>query len=243
MSRLRIIAGPNGSGKTTLTKDLQNNYHLNFGYYINADEIERIFKTHKKFGFRRFGLTIKVAEFESFYFTHPLYERCGNITFRITRNTFYLETLLENFSYFSALFADFLRNQLMIGKQTFSFETVMSGSDKLEFMRKSREKGYRIYLYFICTDDALINRHRVADRVEKGGHAVPDAKIVKRYYGSLSNLLDAIKLSSRAYLFDNSGTMHRLVAEINDGTKINFDPQFVPQWFDKYVIRKLKPGG
>jgi predicted ABC-type ATPase len=52
-------------------------------------------------------------------------------------------------------------------------------------------------------------------------------------------LLDAIKLSDRAYLFDNSGTEHKLVAEIADGRDIQFDPAFIPNWFDRYVLQKL----
>ena len=51
---------------------------------------------------------------------------------------------------------------------------------------------------------------------------------------------DAIKLSDRAYLFDNSGTEHKLVAEITDGKDMRFNPSFIPNWFDKYVLRKLK---
>lgn len=51
MFRLRIIAGPNGSGKTTLTKSLEKNYQFNFGYYINADEIETKLKKDRKISF------------------------------------------------------------------------------------------------------------------------------------------------------------------------------------------------
>ncbi len=51
-----MIAGPNGSGKSTLTDDLRKNYPLHFGFYINADEIEKILRQNGKFGFRRFKL-------------------------------------------------------------------------------------------------------------------------------------------------------------------------------------------
>lgn len=115
----------------------------------------------------------------------------------------------------------------------------MSGKDKILFLQKARENNYRIYLYYISTDNVLINKDRVADRVKKGGHAVPDQKIEKRYQGSMENLLDVIKLSNRAYLFDNSGQTHRLAAEITEGKELNFDPEFVPYWFEKYVLNKL----
>jgi ABC-type cobalamin/Fe3+-siderophores transport system ATPase subunit len=43
--RLRVFAGPNGSGKSTIIKSVKNtgvNGHpIDFGYYINADDIYR----------------------------------------------------------------------------------------------------------------------------------------------------------------------------------------------------------
>jgi len=52
--------------------------------------------------------------------------------------------------------------------QTFTFETVMSGTDKLLFLQEAKQRGYRMYLYYIATDSVSINQERVADRVEKG---------------------------------------------------------------------------
>ena len=60
---------------------------------------------------------------------------------------------------------------------SFSFETVMSHPSKIKELKKAKEKGYRIYLYFVCTDDAEINVNRVANRIEKGGHPVDVYKI------------------------------------------------------------------
>lgn len=239
MHRLRPIAGPNGSGKTTLTKDLKENYNLNFGYYINADDIEKLLKQNNKISFVRYNLKIKEDSYKSFFDNHLLSKLCSNVSFKIKRNTLYLDNGLSSFSYFTAILADFIRYQIVQSHQTFTFETVMSGKDKLLFLQKAKENNYRIYLYFICTDNVLINKDRVADRVEKGGHPVPYDKIEKRYKASLNNLLDAIKLSNRAYLFDNSDTTHKLVAEITEGGEIIFDETYTPNWFLKYVLNKI----
>jgi predicted ABC-type ATPase len=239
MARLRMIAGPNGSGKTTLTKFLQQNFHLSFGYYINADDIETILRKNNKISFRRFGIKADAEKFSKFFEKHPLATECNEVKFYIKRNSFYLESIRNNFSYFAALFADFLRQEIIQTNQTFSFETVMSGKDKIELLQNARQRGYRIYLYYICTDDVIINKDRVSNRIGKGGHPVPEEKVEQRYYRSLEQLLDAIKLSDRTYLFDNSGTEHKLVAEITNGKDIQFDPAFIPNWFDKYVLEKL----
>src|SRR5689334_1271147 len=114
MPRLRMIAGPNGSGKTTLTKFLLGNFHLSFGYYINADDIETILKNNNKISFRRFGIKVSGEQFISFFKAHPLSLKCEEVTFHINRNTFYLDSTLNNFSYFSALFSDLLRGEILL---------------------------------------------------------------------------------------------------------------------------------
>jgi predicted ABC-type ATPase len=57
---------------------------------------------------------------------------------------------------------------------------------------------------------------RVKARVLRGGHPVPEDKIVSRYSASLDQLFDAILCSNRAYIFDNSNHQHIFVAEITD---------------------------
>src|SRR5437016_6323868 len=109
MNRLRIIAGPNGSGKTTLTRDLHENYHLNFGHYVNADDIEKKLKKNKRISFRKYKLTITPNIFESFFNVHPLASKESYLKFVIKYNTLYLPAGLNNFSYFAALLADFIR--------------------------------------------------------------------------------------------------------------------------------------
>ncbi|MEO6328716.1 MAG: hypothetical protein ABIO55_07285 [Ginsengibacter sp.] len=237
MPRLRMIAGPNGSGKSTLTDDLRKNYPLHFGFYINADEIEKILKQNAKFGFRRFRLSVKLFEFTLFFENHPLYNKCGVINFEIKRNTFYLKTPLLNFSYFATVFADFCRYELIKAQHSFTFETVMSGHDKIEVLSYAKKKGYKVYLYFICTDDVLINIDRVANRVVLGGHDVPVNKIEDRYKRSLKNLIEAISLSDRANLFDNSGRHHVLISEVTNGETIAYYSDKIPNWIIKYFSK------
>ncbi len=87
---------------------------------------------------------------------------------------------IENFEYLAAATADFLRHKLMEQRTTFTFETVMSHESKIDLLADARGKGYRIYLYFIATDDPMINVSGVHERVANGGHGVPDDKIVSR---------------------------------------------------------------
>lgn len=115
----------------------------------------------------------------------------------------------------------------------------MSSPDKIQLMHTAHANGYRNYLYYICTDDVLINMERIAGRVLMGEHSVPEDKIASRYIKSLSLLLDAVKACDRAYLFDNSGQSHQFIAEVSNGSVINTKRELMPGWFMEAIINKL----
>ena len=81
-----------------------------------------------------------------------------------------------------------------------------------------------------------INVGRVATRVKKGGHNVPEEKTRSRYERSLSNLHEAILLSDRAYIFDNSESSHKWIAEYDGATgELRYKEDEIPQWVEQYV--------
>ena len=73
-------------------------------------------------------------------------------------------------------------------------------------------------------------------RVEKGGHGVLEEKIVSRYYRSLGFLREAVLASDRAYLFDNSTSAYKWVAEYDGQTgSLTYKDDEVPEWVQKYL--------
>lgn len=186
-----MIGGPNGSGKTTLTRYLIREHLLPFGVYINADDIEGLLRTEGQLSFTDFQFTTSETELKNFFAKHPLNKENQQTSFTAKDNRLIVCGTING--YFAAVLADFVRRRLMQNRDSFSFETVMSGADKIKLMREARSNGYRNYLYYICTDDVRINKERVAGRVLMGEHAVPEDKIVSRYVRSLDLLLDAIK--------------------------------------------------
>ncbi len=95
----------------------------------------------------------------------------------------------------------------------------MSSSDKVDFMKEAEQRGYRVYLYFVATDDPAINEDRVRRRVVLGGHSVSSKKIRERYVRSIALMTAACEIADRAYVFDNSGSHHKLLAEIEGGAR------------------------
>ncbi|SEJ72049.1 Predicted ABC-type ATPase, partial [Azotobacter beijerinckii] len=134
-------------------------------------------------------------------------------------------------SYYASVVADFIRHKLLDARTSFTFETVMSSPDKVDFLRKAKAQWFRTYLYFVATEDPEINISRVANRVRAGGHPVPKEKIVSRYYRSLDLLAEAVQYTDRAYIFDNSGQDRIWLAEVTDGVELEFKGEWMPHWF------------
>lgn len=113
----------------------------------------------------------------------------------------------------------------------------MSHHSKIEFLKHARSQGFKVYLYFIATEDPEINISRVNVRVAQHGHPVAPKTVTDRYYKSLSQVREAIRNSDDAYLFDNSGKVSSLIANIKKGEEVTLvDEKKVPNWFLKYVV-------
>lgn len=236
MRRVRIFAGPNGSGKTTLITELQGKFNL--GYYLNADDLYIKAQKDCYIDFDTYNITPSPCELESFFNSHGLYHKLPTaLSFKLVGSK--VEFLRPTNMYEVAILTDFLRHSLLNTNETFSFETVFSHPDKISFIEKANKKGYKTYLYFVSTTSPEINTERIKQRVTEGGHEVPESKIHKRYYRSLENLLPAIKLSHRTYIFDNSGKKSRFLAEVKPTKTMRVEAKQLPIWFEEYVLSKL----
>ncbi len=141
-------------------------------------------------------------------------------------------------TYTAALIADFIRYRMIEEQIGFSFETVMSHSGKIDFLKAAKKKEYKTYLYFIATDDPEININRVQNRIKKGGHPVPKQKIIDRYYRSLELLSQAVKIADHAYILDNSEEQSSVLFEKKNDGKGYLQIENYPDWFDKSVMQK-----
>ena len=132
----------------------------------------------------------------------------------------------------AAKFATEQRYQLLDSGKSVVFETVLSSEEKLEYIKKAKEAGYFIRVFFVCTESPSINAARIAGRYMEGGHSVPIEKIVSRYGKSISTCKKLIMLVDRLYVYDNSieNQPARLLFRIADGKIIKQYLQSLPRW-------------
>lgn len=125
-----------------------------------------------------------------------------------------------------------LRYECMKQGRDFVFETVFSAPEKLEFLRKAKDAGFFIRLFYVCTSDPTINVARITQRYLNGGHEVPISKIISRYYKSLVNANKAITFVDRAYVYDNSidNQLPRLLFRTTDGQLFKQYTDDIPEW-------------
>ncbi|HMN04134.1 MAG TPA: hypothetical protein PKD45_00260 [Flavobacteriales bacterium] len=251
--RMRVFAGPNGSGKTTIIEEVRkakvNGRPVDFGVYINADDIARALG--RGYDLTPFGLDLDGGRFLTFA------EGSGLLDGQLTR-TALAKGMIWKPGMVRAraplpkdraaqLVAQFLYDELLKAKIKFSFETVFSHRGKLELMRRARDLGYKVYLYFVSTEDPAINVQRVKEiRVKQGGHDVPKDKIISRYHRTMGHLAEALELAYHAYLWDNS--QHgaaRLFCEMKrtrSGAEWTIQAQHVPYWFKPYLLVRQADG-
>lgn len=124
------------------------------------------------------------------------------------------------------------RERCLAEHKSHIFETVMSATDKVDYILRAKAAGFFVRLFFVSTESPTINAKRVAYRVMKGGHDVPISKIISRYDKSIGNCMALASHVDRLYVYDNSidGADARLLFRLADGQLAKRYEQNLPSW-------------
>jgi predicted ABC-type ATPase len=88
----------------------------------------------------------------------------------------------------------------------FAFETTLAGRSQISLLKKLRQDGWQIVLFFLWIPDAAFSKRRVSERVKHGGHDVPDDTIYRRFPRIMHNFIKIyIPLCDKIFCYDNSG--------------------------------------
>lgn len=102
---------------------------------------------------------------------------------------------------------------------SFTQETTLSGARTERTIRRAKERGYTIRLYYIGLDTMEESLGRIANRVAKGGHDIPKADVERRFQSRFADVLRVLPYCDEARFFDNDNGFVE-VAEYRNGELI-----------------------
>ena len=89
---------------------------------------------------------------------------------------------------------------------SFAFETTLAGLGYLAHIKQWRAQGYHVSLFFLSLPDAEVAIARVAERVQQGGHHIPEDIIRRRFVAGLRNFDTVYKSAVDAWAkYNNVG--------------------------------------
>lgn len=110
------------------------------------------------------------------------------------------------------------REGLIASRRSFITETVFSHPSKVALVRTAVGAGYLVHLHVVMVP-VEVSIGRVAHRVRRGGHDVPEQKIIERYDRLWDLVVAARDLADRTTIYDNENDRHpyRIVATYERG--------------------------
>lgn len=120
--------------------------------------------------------------------------------------------------------------------ENFSFETTLAGRSYVRTMRELRVQGYHVVLFYLWLPNVNLAIDRVASRVRRGGHGIPEADIRRRFTKGVRNLFELYHpLLHEFWLLDASVLPPATIASETDGRLIVEKPAIF-----KKIQRDLK---
>jgi predicted ABC-type ATPase len=112
-------------------------------------------------------------------------------------------------------------------RQDFAFETTLAGRSYIKLIEHLQVTGWRVELIYLALPSAEMSRLRVAERVNHGGHNIPEADLIRRFPRSLHNLLHVFSSKvNQIECYMNSDTAPQLVFQQEGTVRTIFHPEF-----------------
>jgi predicted ABC-type ATPase len=128
------------------------------------------------------------------------------------------------------------------GRHDFVYETTLSSRQSINLLKRAKTEGYHTLLVFIALRSADLHVARVAQRVQRGGHNIPEAIIRRRYELAFENLQLALPFCDAVVIYDNSGIEgYRELAQIEGGRVVSNTPDHVEE-FDRRIAACVAAG-
>lgn len=155
----------------------------------------------------------KTSIYESIYYDENKSEKRINTDEMVARIGYWKD---KNLQIKCAREAVNLIKQYICEGTSFNQETTLCGKSIINNITLAKEKGFYIVMNYVGVDNPEIAKERVRIRVNKGGHGIPDKDIERRYYDSLNNLKEVIKLCDEINIYDNTERFREVICFQNN---------------------------
>jgi predicted ABC-type ATPase len=96
----------------------------------------------------------------------------------------------------------------------FAFETTLAGKTYVNLLKKFKQDGYKLHLFFLWIPNTKLAIARINNRVAKGGHNIPVEDVKRRFGRSIYNFFNLyMPLLDSWILFNNTGNQPLPIAE------------------------------
>ena len=98
-------------------------------------------------------------------------------------------------------------------KSDFAFESTLSGTAYVSFLKKLKSKGYAIHIFYLWVPKVELSLARIKELVAKGGHNVPAQDVKRRFAKSFNNFQHLYKpLADYWSIIENAAIAPQLIA-------------------------------
>ncbi len=132
----------------------------------------------------------------------------------------------------------------------FAFETTLGGNTISRLLVEAAKRGFEIFVWYVGLENPELHVERVAARVRRGGHHIPEDVIRRRYERSRLNLVNLLPSLTALRVYDNSGhadpeagglPVPRLVLHLENGHILGpEDLSQTPGWAKPIVAATLQ---
>lgn len=130
--------------------------------------------------------------------------------------------------------------RLIAEKKSFGLESTLSGKTYEHLLLNAKAEGFVISLHFLVVPSADVSIRRVAQRVKKGGHHVPEQVIRRRFRRSVENFLRVyLPLADMWEVWDNEPSQMNSIANSEDTTQEEISSRLTQMTLQETAPRKL----
>lgn len=114
---------------------------------------------------------------------------------------------------------------------SFTQETTLAGHRIKKTIRQARKQGYIVTMYYVGLNSKEESILRIANRVRKGGHNIPDNDVIRRFNNRIEALRGIIPLCDKVIFYDNENGFIKVAEIVNN--KFNYSNGYHPNWIEE----------